>query len=212
MRAVPPTALPVGVFWRWVIKAALTRRRVSGPNRFGAIALCLLLAACASGARPGSTRLTIGDMTEIADRTAQALAASPFLAGRTADSAPVVIAITRVENNTSDVITRSEQWYLMQAVANQVFDLFRDRNVTMVVPAERLALARRRGAIEARAGQTREPTHVMTARFTTVTRSDAGGRRELYQADYQITKISTGEVVWADSVEFTRGALGRSYN
>ena len=178
----------------------------------GAIALALVLAACAGNARPGSTRLSIGDMTEIAGRTAQALAAGPFLAERTPESEPVVIAINRVENNTSDVITRSEQWYLMQSVANEVFERFRDRNVTMVIPAERLALAKRRGAIETRGGQTREPTHVMTARFTTVTRSDAGGRTELYQADYQITKIATGEVVWADAVEFTRGALGRSYN
>ncbi len=177
------------------------------------VTVAIALNACAPNLSQ-TTRLTVGDMRSVVDQTVQALAASDFLAERTPESPPIVIAVRQVENNSSDVITRAEQWYMMQAVANGVFDRgLRNRaNVTIVIPVERLRDAQRRGTISARAGQDRNPTHIMVARIDSATRSDGTLRQDLYQTEYTIVDIDSGEQVFSDVIDFQRAALGRSYN
>lgn len=199
------------------------RRRGTGAGRgFGAIAgagasgvLLLVGSGCAGPTLDQSSRLTIGDMRLIVDETVQQFAASPFLAERTEASEPIVITFTRMENATTDVITRSELWYLAQSVAGKVASdrgLRRGKNVMMVIPAERLRDAKRRGTVTAESGEGRQPTHTMAARITSITRSEGDRRRDFYQAEYTVLRLRDGVIEWQGLVEFEREALGRSFN
>ncbi len=182
----------------------------------GAIAALVLLGgACAGPTLDQSSRLTIGDMRLIVDETVQQFAGSPFVAERSETSEPIVITFTRMENATTDVITRSELWYLAQSVAGRVASdrsLRRGKNLMMVVPAERLKDAKRRGTITAEAGDDRQPTHTMTARITSITRSEGDQRRDFYQAEYTVLRLRDGVIEWQGLAEFEREALGRSFN
>lgn len=182
------------------------------------IGLCIMpllamgLAACQSG--PRTSRLAVDDMRMIVDQTIEKLAASDFVRERDATSPPIVITAQRVENRTSDVITRSERWYLMQAVATEVVSsgLARERSIVIVIPRERLEDAKRRGTISELAGEQRDPTHVLEATFRSLTRSDGSVREDLYYCEYRVTDLQSGAIAWADAVEIKRAAFGRSFN
>jgi hypothetical protein len=170
---------------------------------------------CAGPTLDQSSRLTIGDMRLIVDETVQQFAASPFVAERSETSDPIVITFTRMENATTDVITRSELWYLAQSVAGKVASdraLRRGKNLMMVIPADRLRDAKRRGTVTAEAGGEREPTHTMTARIVSITRSEGDQRRDFYQAEYTVLRLRDGVIEWQGLAEFERAALGRSFN
>lgn len=188
-----------------------------------ALALLFIVAATAAwscAARlDSSTRLSVGDLRAIASQTTAALAASEWLSGRDGATPPVVIAVQRVENLSSDVIPEGEQWYLVRKVAAAVTrELGPSRSVTMVLPAERVAQARAEGDEDAaRLGADREPTHVMTATFRSATRSRSaltlGGaaRKDAYFIEYSVVELATGAIAWTGAVEFERTAAGRSY-
>ena len=182
----------------------------------GVVTCALTLAAgCGGIVVDQSTRLTIGDMRTIVAQTVEAFAASPWVAARAPDSPEAVITFTEMVNASDDVITRSELWYLAQSVATTTFgdrDLREGKNVTLVVPADKLDAARRRGTITARAAPDRDVTHTMTGRIDNVPRSDADGRTDLYVASYQLVDLETGAIEWTGSVEFERAAFGRSFN
>lgn len=172
-------------------------------------------------AGPQTTRLRIGDMRQVVDATVEKLAGSDWLAAREkATPDRIVMGVERVENRSSDVITRSEQWYLMQSVANQIVSsgLGRSKNIAMVIPAERLAEASSRGAIGGLPATDRNVTHSMTASIESITRTGGGaaggaeGRQDFYTCVYRVVDLGSGELVWEDRVEFSRAALGRSFN
>src|SRR5689334_9344693 len=71
----------------------------------------LFIASCAGPAR--STALTMGDLEATTAAMAAKLSASPLLAERNAHSPRMVIAISKVENLSSDLIPEGEQWWLM---------------------------------------------------------------------------------------------------
>jgi len=190
-------------------------------------AACVLLAASPWGGcetaptGPQTTRLRIGDMRGVVDATVEKLAGSDWLAARSPGSpGRVVIGVEKVENRSSDVITRSEQWYLMQSVASKVVSsgLGRAKNMAMVIPAERLAEASSRGTIEGVAAGDRKVTHSLTAAIESITRTGGGasggpeGRQDFYSCVYRVVDLQSGELVWEDRVEFSRAALGRSFN
>lgn len=199
----------------------------TATRRCWLVALCVPLATLGVGgcetspAGPQTTRLRIGDMREVVDATIEMLAGSDWLAARDAASPDrIVVGVERVENRSSDVITRSEQWFLMQSVAGRVVSsgLGRSKNIAMVIPAERLAEARGRGTLEGLAGGERNVTHSLTAAIESITRTGGGaaggaeGRRDFYSCVYRVVDLQSGELVWEDRVEFSRAALGRSFN
>lgn len=177
-----------------------------------ALSCAVWLAGCAAPAR--STRLTAGDMEETAGVMAGKLAASSFLSGRTGDSEPVVIAIDRVENLTSDVIPASEQWWLMERLrdAATLQSFARDRNIRFVIPAEHLREGRERGNLPREFGAERAPTHQMSATFRSATRSADRSRTEVYLLDCRITEVGTGALAWSDGIVLKREAFGKSYD
>lgn len=178
----------------------------------------LLAAAGCSSSAPKSSIMTTDDYeyiaTEIAGKIQAQLGAEGPFANRTPDSPPWVISITKVTNLTSDIMSESTKWYLMEKVASSIpfAQLAREKNVRFVIPADRLRAAKERGTVEQDTGAERQTTHLMTATFTSVTRSTDKDRTDLYYCEYSIVERAGGEILWNDKVEFKRTAHGRSWD
>lgn len=180
-----------------------------------AVAMLLLLSVVTACAPQRSSRLSIGDVDAIVAQTKQSLTASRFIQSRSPASPPIVLSVQKVENLTSDVITESEQWAMMVEISNDVFvrsPLGRNANIKLIVPRERLTMARRRGVVPAFESADELPTHIMTATFRSVTRDNAAQRYDEYYCEYQITELLSREIVWSDRVKLTRKAFGRAFN
>lgn len=179
-----------------------------------------LSVACAGGcaSQPKSSVMTVEDYqyiaTEMGGKLQGKLATSDVFAGRGGESPAMVVSIQKVSNLTSDMIPESARWYLMEKVKSSLpmAALSRDKNIRFVIPAEHLRQARERGAVEDDFANDRAPTHVMTATFLSATRAGGLERTDLYYCEYQLTDLSSGEVVWTDTVEFKRTAHGRSWD
>jgi len=177
---------------------------------------CCALWGCA--AAPKSTVMTVEDYEyiarEIAGNLRHSLVDKGFLAARRPDSPPIVVAVQKVVNLTSDIMTEPTKWYLMARVVNSraLRSLRATKNVRFTIPAEHLEEARKRGWVGPGFAQERHPTHAMTATFRSVTRSTGVDRTDLYYCQYEITDLRTGEVVWSDKVEFKRIAHGRTWD
>ena len=174
---------------------------------------CLALGACAS-APPKTTVLTTDDLDATTADMAAKLASSRFLAERTPESPRMVIAISKVENLSSDIITESEEWSLMQRVRDSlpIVDLGKQRNLVFVIPAEHLKSGQAKGTLDAEFAKGRKPTHEMDATFRSATRSSGQDRTDAYLVDYRVTNLASGELVWSETFEFKRVARGRSYD
>jgi hypothetical protein len=127
-----------------------------------ALLLCFLgsplLISCAS---PQSTRLRNQDISYTASEMAQKLTAAQFMQDRGPDSPPMIVAITKVENLTTDIIPVSEQWYLMAKVRDSlpIVNLRQQRRLYFVIPAEHLREGQDRGNLPPDFGLNRAPTH-----------------------------------------------------
>ncbi len=173
----------------------------------------LVLGACAA-APPKTTVLTTDDLDATTKDMAAKLASSKFLAERTPESERMVIAISKVENLSSDIITESEEWSLMQRVRDSlpIVDLGKQRNLVFVIPAEHLKAGQAKGAYDAEFAKGRKPTHEMDATFRSATRAVGKDRTDAYLVDYRVTNLSSGALVWSETFEFKRVAKGRSYD
>jgi len=178
------------------------------PARFIVpLAVAAIMQACAApGAR--STRLTDRDLIDAVHRMRASLAASDFLIKRDADSEPVAIVIDRVENLTSDVWTRAEQWMLVARLraALPIQQLAKHKNVSLLITPQQHAMIRRAG-FQGDLGPATPATHVMSATFRS-TRPTARTGADDYYLEYQITDRRTRQVVWTDSFEIKREAMG----
>ncbi len=189
----------------------------AAPWRKGAIALLAALtfaggSACRSPAK--SSRLRVEDFELVSAEMAARLRASSFLAGRGPDSTPIIAALSKVENLSTDILSEGEKWYLMDRVFDSaaIAALRESRNIRFVIPAEKLALLNKALPAEDRAADARAPTHAVTARLRSLTRAAGPDRTELYDCQFTITDIAGGEVLWTDSVAIKRTARGRAYN
>jgi hypothetical protein len=176
------------------------------------LSLPLLLVACSTG--PKTTVLTTSDLDATTADMAAKLAASKFLAERTAESPKVTIAISKVENLSSDIISEGEEWMLMEKVRDSlpIMQLGTQRNLVFVIAAEHLKAGQARGNLDADFAKNRKPTHEMDATFRSATRSRGKDRTDAYLVEYRITSLATGELVWDESFEFKRVATGLSYD
>lgn len=163
---------------------------------------------------PRTTRLTSDDLVFTTNEMAAKLQESPWLRDRIATSEPIVVAITKVENLTSDLIPASEQWWMMTRVRDSA-DLVRvgrEKNIRFVIPKEFLDQARNFGSITNEDVVERVPTHNMSATFRSATRAAQLDRTDAYLCDYRITRLATGELEWTETVAFKRVASGKSYD
>ena len=170
------------------------------------------LAACAATPARAST-LTSDDLVVTTDQMASQLAASEFLGSRTPESPPIVIAIDKVQNLTSDLIPEGQQWWMMARVRDQLNlnTLRRDRNVRFVIPRQYLREGMERGNLEDGVAA-RAPTHQMSATFHSATRFAKATRTDAYLCEYRITSLETGELQWSGTFEFKRAAFGKAYD
>ena len=181
---------------------------------FGAFAASPLLSACHSA--PKSTRLTVGDMKEISEAMASDLRQSELMQSRSEMSERIWIAMDKVENLSSDLIPRREQWYMMarlQASA-ALINLSNEKNFAMVVPAEQAFGVE--GQQSRREGpgvyQKRKATHELTGTIRSATRSDGKARTDVYLTDFRLTSLATGEMLWTGTYEIKRVASGLSFD
>lgn len=174
----------------------------------------VLLAGCVSP--PRTTRLTADDFVQIAEDVSEQLRGSDLLADRTPESPRMVVAISRLENLSSDVIPESEQWWLMERLrgAVPIQTLAGRYNIVFAMPVERVRQLRERGlpAGEPVPGGARSPTHEMTGTFRSITRTAGRHRADLYLFEARITDLESGELVWVGATELKRAAFGRSWD
>lgn len=170
------------------------------------------LSGCQSPAR--TTRLQTRDFEDIAAEVASSLRGSEFILERGPHSPQMTIAVTKVENLTTDILSEGEKWYLIDRVmdSDAMATLQRERNIRFVIPAERLSEMRERDQWAGPIAPDRAPTHSMTAALRSVTRSAGTDRTDLYAAFYRITSIDSGETLWTGEFLLKRAAAGRAYN
>jgi len=143
------------------------------------------------------------------------------MAGRTAQS-PVIRLVPRgLENQSSDRISTADQWV---AVSRVLFDpgmqrLLAEKNIILQMPPDEMARVRRvsglvaPGSVEVR--EDPEPaTHVLRAVIRSLTRvgsetdTRANRRKEVFVVDYEITDVTTRQIVWTAETTFARIAHG----
>ncbi|CAG0996590.1 hypothetical protein PHYC_02602 [Phycisphaerales bacterium] len=190
---------------------------VVGRWRWAAGLLCsmiaaALLAACASA--PKSSRLAVDDIEYTAEELAAKLSSSDFLLDRTADSPRISIAITKVENLSTDIIPETDRWYMMVKVrgSQQLDTLRRLRNIVFVVPAEHLRDSQTATEFDREYASGRKPTHEMSATFRSATRAAGQDRTDAYLCELRVTDLTTRELAWTDIVEFKKTAFGKAYD
>jgi hypothetical protein len=182
------------------------------------LAAAVSLGACAGA--PRSTRLTAADLVELSEQMATKLRGSEWMGSRDGSSEPVRVVATRVENLSSDLIPKSEQWYVVSRAVSgdRLVELGRDKNLRFVIPAELLREANAKPEntdmpLPGSANNLVDPTHELSATIRSATRSAMGSTRtDLYLCEFRVTRIGTGELAWADTFELKRAAFGRSFD
>lgn len=191
---------------------------INATNRRHLVTLFLLLGAliftaCASKSR--TTRIQLDDFNTAAAKMAQSLAASRLLADRGPDSPPIIVTVNKIENLTEDIITPAEQWMFIEKVrtALPIQELRQKKNITFQIPIEQQRMLAADGFdIDPFAGP--KPTHVMKAVFLSTPRMGRDSdqhidrRLDFYYMEYSITDLNTRQIVWIDTFEFKRQAVG----
>lgn len=219
-------------------RVAPRRHGVFAPS-FAALgvlaALVASLAACAAP-RPQTSRLTTQDFQDFSAELAQKLRDSDFLADRTAESPVIRVALSKVENLTTDLLSEGEKWYVVQRAfdSNTMDALRRDKAIRFVIAVEdahKLAQAQASAGAavmctgfevgpqpEAQPGTQpesqpgRNPTHTATAMLRSVTRTAGIDRTDLYDLELRIVELASGQIVWSDHAAIKRVAVGKAYN
>ncbi|MCC6285142.1 MAG: hypothetical protein IT439_07550 [Phycisphaerales bacterium] len=197
--------------------AMKARRAAAGlANAWPAAALgvCLMSGAGGCAGPGGSTRLRVDDFEATTAAIAADLRSASFLAGRDAASEPWTVSIDKAVNLSSDVISESERWYIVQRVRSglPMLSLSRERNIAFVIPAEtwRRVMGDDPGEVPQDPG--RAPTHQMRAEFRSITRTAGLDRTDAYVVFYAITDLRTGTEVWNGEYTFKRAARGRAWD
>lgn len=179
--------------------------------------LCLAMAGglggCA-GSPARSTRLTDTDLTEFSHEMALRLRESDWMRERDERSQRMVVTINKVENLTTDLLSRGEQWAFVARVrsAEALVGLGRQKNFAVVMPVEHLQEGKDRGNLPEDFAANRAPTHEMSATLRSATRSGGGQRTDVYLCEFRATRLADGVLEWTDTFEIKRAAVGLSYD
>lgn len=185
---------------------------------------CALLAGCATGGRVQgqSTRFRAADMLVATDEITDSLAASSFLAGRSADSQPPIrLYVLPAENRSTERLSRVDGSVMMSRVAldPRMMDLLRSKNVEIYYPDDTEQLLKRffvdvpggPTSMDARPG----PTHFLMGEVRSITRqagqqaeaaSDA--RSDFFSVTLRIVDAGSSASLWAHDVRVRRVAHG----
>ena len=167
--------------------------------------------ACSSP--PQTTRMTADDLEVISRELASGVAVSQAVIERTPDSPLWIVSIDKVQNLSSDVMTESEQWSVVQRLRGTlpVQALWKQKNIRFVIPPERRQALETIDEFE-RYGAQRKPTHQMTVTFRSLTRADEANRTELYYCEFELFELTSSQLIWSDKFEYKRAAAGHLWD
>jgi len=177
------------------------------------------LSGCASA--PRTTRLTAEDFEATAAAMANSLARSDAIAARGPDAERWTIALQKGQNLTSDVMQDGEQWYVLGRLQASLplREMADDYAIDFVIPAEQARRLRDDAGLyglgERVVAEAREPTHVMTGTWRSVTRAYEKGRTDAYLIRFELIDIRPDRPpvpVWTDVFEFKREAKGKIWD
>lgn len=183
-----------------------------------AVTVVVLLACGCASSQPRSSVMTAEDYQDIAvevgAKLSDSLASDPLFADRTSESPPMVIAVQKVLNLSSDILSAGARWYLMERMVSSsgIRRLRKEKNLVFVIPAERLREAKRVGVVDDEAGADRRPTHVLRATLRSVSRVGKEARTDIYFCEFEMTNLQDGELLWSGEHEFKRVASGLLIN
>lgn len=178
--------------------------------RLSALALSIAGLAVACAGPPRTTRIAVEDYQAMAVQMAESLAQSDALAERNAESEPWVVSVTKLTNLTSDVMSESEQWSIIEQIRTSLAmsGLWDRKHVKLVLPPERRAAVRAAAGLPDTLDNQPAVTHTMTATFRSATRADLNDRTELYFAEFEMIDLRDGRPTWTDTFEYKRVARG----
>lgn len=145
------------------------------------------------------------------------LAASSWLAGRSAGTQPPIALLPdEVTNRSNERLPDGEAWAMVARVIldPSMQNFLRGRNVQVFMPPERLPGIRRAG-LDAPEGFSQSATHFLRAVFRSATRvASVSGqgvsdlRTDTFLIDLTALERATGRAVWTGTYEFKRFAHG----
>ncbi|CAN5858823.1 hypothetical protein BH11PLA1_BH11PLA1_20930 [soil metagenome] len=176
-----------------------------------------VLVSCAPVART-----SLHDPAEVvaaAGRFRESLAGSAWLRGRNESSPEIRLLCDKVENFSSDRLSRTEQLTAVYRVVSDegMLEVLRGRNVKVYFgPRDEDVLATVVGSAEWRKWSSPEkPTHLLRARFNSITRVAASMAGQLtdqrsddFQVRFSILEDGSGATVWSDLARFRRTSVG----
>jgi hypothetical protein len=187
-------------------------RRVPAP------AALLVTALIAGGCAPPAARtsfLRSVDLVAMTDGMAQSFARDPIIATRTPDDPRWVVSVSRVANQTNQIIPEREKWLYLGRLRGMLTrpELSEARSIVWVVPPERWPALSAEGPVVAEPDELRlPPTHLLTATFGSITTTSGAGRTDAYLCSYELLDLDDGRVIWGDGWETKRTVHGVVYD
>jgi hypothetical protein len=167
------------------------------PFRCASIFACLIFLAGCGDPQIHSTRLGSADLVTMTDQMTASLMGSDSIASRGAASAPWVITMDRVSNQSSDIIPEREKWAFVARLRSQLnhSPALQQRNIRFVLSkhaAEQVA---------ERYDQRLVPTHALAATFYSITNLGRAARSDAYLCAFQLLDLRDDQLVWEDRYE-----------
>ena len=171
--------------------------------------LGFILAVPVGCAAPQTSRSTAGDFEAMAGAIAASLRAARPIATRGPGTPEAIVAIGRLTNLSSDIVTESEKRSIMNRIVNSqpLLQLARARNLRFIGEVERTATGD-----SVRDGGRLIPDYQLRGELRTLVRAVADGRSDTYLASFDLLRLPAGEVVWTDRFEYKRAARGEIWD
>lgn len=189
-----------------------------GPLLVPLVLGLLLLASAPMACAPpkaSTTFLSSVDLVDSTEKMARSFAQSPAIMSRSYASPRWIISIDKIVNHTNQVIPENQKWAYIGRLRARLTQasISEQRALVWIVPPEKWPII----AEELRStGEPpdlrRSPTHLLTGAFTALTNTSGEGRTDAYLCSYELVDLATGEVVWQDSWEVKRAAVGKTYD
>ncbi len=180
-----------------------------------ALATLVSFTGCAAPSR--TSTYDSAALLSSAESVREAFASSTFLSGRSQSSPEIRLLVDKLENFSSERLTRTDQLATVWRVVSDdgVLDLLRQRNVRVYfAPRDDDALARVVGANYRDWSSPDKPTHILNARFNSITRgSSLSGsltdqRADDFLLNFNIIEDASGAQLWSHTARFKRSSFG----
>lgn len=190
-------------------------RRPAGPPARTSLGCLLVLmflldGGCASAVQKGrNTALDGDDLVRMTDTMARSMAAAPGVVEAIHRHGRLTVVVQPVENYmTAEVLSSGAKLAfvgrlrsLLAMHAPDRFTWIMNRDAFYALRGRELEydLGPRPDAIQ--------PRYALTARFDSITNETAEGRASSYLCVYQLSDLTTREVIWADKYEVRKSAV-----